>query len=376
MRPVTRFDTFELQNREVLVCGGGSAALGPIGELLEAGARLTVIGPELSPTVADLAARGLLQAETREVTPSDLDRAALVVPATGNHRSDAELRELARRHGVVATRASGHPTQGSDQQSGSVILVGAGPGHPGLLTVAGQQAIQQADVIISDRLVPLGALDQARPDAMIIDVGKIPRGVATPQQTINALLVEHAEAGRTVVRLKGGDNFVFGRGGEEWQACAEAGIPVTVLPGVSSAIAAPALAGVPLTHRDLTQGFTVVSGHVPPDDPGCTLDWSALAAANTTLVIMMGVATLPKITSKLITEGLDPQTPAMTVANAGLPSQFSVHAPLADIAARSHAEGIRPPAITVIGAVAGFSPFPPASAGTAPGRRSAEPPTS
>jgi uroporphyrin-III C-methyltransferase len=126
----------------------------------------------------------------------------------------------------------------------------------------------------------------------------------------------------------------------------------------------------------LTQGFTVVSGHVPPDDPGCTLDWSALAAANTTLVIMMGVATLPKITSKLIEEGLDPQTPAMTVANAGLPSQFSVHAPLADIAARSHAEGIRPPAITVIGAVAGFSPVPPATSGTAPARRSAAPPTS
>ena len=366
---MTGFDTFDINGRAVLVCGGGTSALGTIGELLEAGARVTVIGRDLSPTVADLAARGLLQVEQRDVRPDDLHRAALVVPTSGDDDTDDRIRDLAGQAGVLVTRSRSQQPAAATGQRGSVILVGAGPGHPGLITVAGQQAVQEADVIISDRLVPLSALDQVRPGASIIDVGKIPRGASTPQQTINALLVEHARAGRTVVRLKGGDSFVFGRGGEEWQACAEAGIPVTVLPGVSSAIAAPALAGVPLTHRDLTQGFTVVSGHVPPDDPGCTLDWSALAAANTTLVIMMGVATLPKITEKLIKERLDPQTPAMTVANAGLPSQFSVHATLADIAARSHAEGIRPPAITVIGAVAGFSP------GTRPGRRSAEPPT-
>jgi len=133
-------------------------------------------------------------------------------------------------------------------------------------------------------------LDQARPDAVIIDVAKIPRGEFTPQERINELLVEHARTGATVVRLKGGDNFVFGRGGEEWQACAAAGIPVTVIPGVSSAIAGPALAGIPLTHRQLTQGFTVISGHAAPGDPASTLDWAALAHANTTLVIMMGVA--------------------------------------------------------------------------------------
>ena len=364
---MTSFDPFDLEGRAVLVCGGGSAALGTVGELLEAGARVTVIGPDLSPTIADLAARGLVQAESREVGPGDVGRAVLVVPASGDEHTDDQNRELARRQGVPATRARSQPPGESGERRGSVTLVGAGPGHPGLITVAGQQAIRQADVIISDRLVPLSALDQARPGALVIDVGKIPRGTFTPQQTINALLVEHARAGRTVVRLKGGDSFVFGRGGEEWQACAEAGIPVTVLPGVSSAIAAPALAGLPLTHRDLTQGFTVVSGHVPPDDPGCTLNWSALARANTTLVIMMGVATLPKITERLVSEGLEPQTPAMTVANAGLPSQFSVHATLADIAARSHAEGIKPPAITVIGAVAGFSPS---------GHRSAAPPTS
>jgi uroporphyrin-III C-methyltransferase len=187
-------------------------------------------------------------------------------------------------------------------------------------------------------------------------VAKIPRGAFTPQERINELLVEHGLAGRRVVRLKGGDSFVFGRGGEEWQACAAAGVPVRVVPGVSSAIAGPALAGIPLTHRQLTQGFTVVSGHLPPGDPGSTLDWSALARAGTTLVVLMGVATLPAITAALIREGMAASTPAATVADAGLPSQRDVRGTVADIAALTAAAGIRPPAITVIGAVAGFRP--------------------
>ena len=148
---------------------------------------------------------------------------------------------------------------------------------------------------------------------------------------------------------------MFGRGGEEWQACAAAGIPVTVIPGVSSAIAGPALAGVPLTHRELTQGFTVISGHAAPGDPGSTLDWQALASANTTLVIMMGVATLPAIAQELIKNGLPGNTPAVTIADAAMPSQQSVRGTLADIAVRTEQAGIKPPAITVIGAVAGFA---------------------
>ncbi len=199
-------------------------------------------------------------------------------------------------------------------------------------------------------------LREARPGAQTIDVAKIPRGAATSQDRINALLIEHARAGRTVVRLKGGDSFVFGRGGEEWQACAAAGLKVTVIPGVSSATAAPALAGVPLTHRQLTQGFTVVSGHVPPGDPASSIDWAALARAGTTLVILMGVATLPAITDALMTHGLPRDTPAITVADAGLPSMRSVRGTLADIAERTTAAGLRAPAVTVIGAVAGFSP--------------------
>ncbi len=237
-----------------------------------------------------------------------------------------------------------------------MILVGGGPGDPGLLTVAGLDAIRAADVIVCDRLAPLEALSEARPGAEIIDVAKIPRGAHTPQERINELLVQHASAGRLVVRLKGGDNFVFGRGGEEWQACVEAGLPVEIVPGVSAAVAAPALAGIPLTHRQLTQGFTVVSGHLPPGDPGSTLDWAALAHANTTLVIMMGVATLPQITAALLTHGLGADTPAATVANAGLPGQQTVRGTLTDIADRTRTAGIRPPAVTVIGAVVGFDP--------------------
>jgi uroporphyrin-III C-methyltransferase len=240
--------------------------------------------------------------------------------------------------------------------AGSVILVGGGPGDPGLLTVAGQQAISEADVIVCDRLAPLAALQHARPEALIIEVAKIPRCTSTSQERINEILIEHASAGKTVVRLKGGDPFVFGRGGEEWQACAAADLPVTVIPGVSSAIAGPALAGVPLTHRDLTQGFTVISGHAPPGDAGSTLNWQALATANTTLVIMMGVATLPAITAELIKHGLAVDTPAMTVADAAMPSQQAVRGTVADIAELTKDAGIKPPAITVIGAVAGFTP--------------------
>ncbi|HEY5821268.1 MAG TPA: uroporphyrinogen-III C-methyltransferase [Propionibacteriaceae bacterium] len=242
---------------------------------------------------------------------------------------------------------------------GSVTLVGGGPGDPGLLTVAGLDAVRTADVLVCDRLAPLAVLDQARPGALIIDVGKIPRGAFTPQEQINAILVEHGLAGRTVVRLKGGDNFIFGRGGEEWQACAAAGVPVQVIPGVSSATAAPALAGIPLTHRALTQGFTVVSGHLPPGDPGSTLNWTALARTNTTLVILMGVATLAAITAELITDGLAPDTPAATIADAGLPSQRTVRASVADIARITDEAEIKPPAVTVIGAVAGFVPTEP-----------------
>ena len=354
MEPKRFAPELELTGRAVLVCGGGSAALGPVRALLDAGAQVTVVGAEIATTIAELGATGALRLRRRPLEPRDLDRMTLIVPAHGDDVEDQQALALARDSGLPAVVPRPVESPAARTGMGSMILVGGGPGDPGLLTLAGGQAIRRADVIVCDRLAPLAALDQARPDAVIIDVAKVPRGAYTSQERINEILVEHALAGRTVVRLKGGDSFIFGRGGEEWQACTAAGIPVTVIPGVSSALAGPALAGIPLTHRALTQGFTVVSGHVPPGDPGSTLDWAALARTNTTLVIMMGLATLPLITAELITHGLALDTPSLTVANAGLPNQASVTGVLADIAALTNDAGLRPPAITVIGAVVGL----------------------
>ncbi len=235
---------------------------------------------------------------------------------------------------------------------GTVILVGGGPGDPGLMTVAGRAAVEQADVLLVDHLAPLGALAWAQPEAEVIDVAKLPRGSFTPQEKINLLLVEQARAGRRVVRLKGGDGFVFGRGMEELLACAEAGVSAAVIPGVTSAVAVPSLAGIPVTHRGLVQGFSVVSGHIPPDHPDCTLDWSALARSGTTLVVLMGVANLPAITAHLIAHGMDRRTGAAVVANGGMPDQRVLTGDLATIA--ESAADVLPPAITVIGEVTEF----------------------
>lgn len=235
---------------------------------------------------------------------------------------------------------------------GTVVLVGGGPGDLDLLTVAGLRAVQQADVILYDRLAPLEALDEARPDAERIPVGKWPRGPFTPQEEINTLLIDRARAGLRVVRLKGGDSFVFGRGGEEFQACAEAGVPVVVIPGVTSAVAVPELAGIPVTHRSLSQGFTVVSGHVAPGDPRSTIDWAALARSGTTLVILMGVQQLPEICAALVEAGLDAATPAAIVMDACGPGYRVLRGTVAKLPAQRDAEGVTPPAITIIGAVA------------------------
>lgn len=235
---------------------------------------------------------------------------------------------------------------------GEVVLVGGGPGDPELITVAGLRALQQADVIIHDRLGPVSCLDALEQNPELINVGKVPRGKFTPQEHINEILIDRARAGCKVVRLKGGDSFVFGRGGEEWVACSEAGVPVRVIPGVTSAVSVPALAGVPVTHRSLVQGFTVVSGHVPPDDPRSTVDWSALAHANTTLVLLMAVKYLPQITARLLESGLAPRTPAMIVSEGSLPHQSAVLSTLGHVAEDAISQAVTPPAIVVIGEVA------------------------
>ncbi|MGH1563925.1 uroporphyrinogen-III C-methyltransferase [Mumia sp. DW29H23] len=359
--------TLPVSDRHVLVVGGGPEALGRIAALRDAGARVTVVAPEVVQSVQDLAERGVLRWHPRSYDAGDVSGPDLVVAASGDAALDARVAADAAAAGrwcsvpdptastrLTAPARSSTPSSRGRDGGGSVVLVGGGPGDPGLITVAGMEAVRSADVVVTDRLAPLAVLSGL--DVEVVDVGKIPRGRFTPQEEINRVLVEQAKSGKRVVRLKGGDNFVFGRGGEELEACVAAGIPVEVVPGVTSAIAGPALAGIPVTHRGLSQGFTVVSGHVPPGDPRSTLDWGALARSGTDLVLLMAVATLPAITEALVAEGLDPATPAVTVADAALPTQRVVRADVASIAARVAEAGIKAPAITVVGRVAGFDP--------------------
>lgn len=317
----------------VLVVEPGPRASETVQSLLDQGARVDVQSPAPDARLVDLAGRRLITLHTED----DLD--------TG--RYDIVLRDPLRAAATATT----------DRTTGRVVLVGGGPGPLGLLTIAGLEAVRTADVLVCDRLAPLAALEQAKPGAEVVHVGKIPRGEFTPQEQINAILVDRALAGRRVVRLKGGDNFVFGRGGEEWNACVEAGLPVTVIPGVSSSIAVPGLAGVPLTHRHLTQGFVVVSGHVAPDDARSDVDWDALARLGLTIVVLMGVAALPEIAERLISAGMDPSTPAASIADGGMTSQRQVRSTLAALPGAAAEQDIGAPAVTVIGpAVAALLP--------------------
>ncbi len=236
--------------------------------------------------------------------------------------------------------------------SGRVFLVGAGPGDPGLLTARALELIAQADAILYDRLIPAGALDGARPDALLVYVGKEGGGPSMAQDEIEQRLVEHARAGRSVVRLKGGDPFVFGRGGEEALVLREAGIPFEVVPGVSAGVAASAYAGIPVTHRDRASAVAFVTGHEDPDKPESAIDWPALASFPGTLVFYMGVRQLPHIAERLIASGRPGDEPAAVIERGTLPGQRTVLATLETIAARAEAEAIRPPSITLVGPVA------------------------
>jgi uroporphyrinogen III methyltransferase/synthase len=236
--------------------------------------------------------------------------------------------------------------------TGIVHLVGAGPGDPGLLTARALELIATADTILYDRLIPVTALDGARPDAELIYVGKEGRGPQMPQDEIDGLLVEHGRAGKRVVRLKGGDPFVFGRGGEEALVLRAAGIPFEIVPGVTSGVAAPAYAGIPVTHRDRSSAVALITGHENPDKPESAIDWPALAAFPGTLVFYMGVKQLPRIAAELIAGGRPREQPAAVIERGTLPGQRTVVATLATLADRAAAEGIRPPSITLVGDVA------------------------
>jgi uroporphyrin-III C-methyltransferase / precorrin-2 dehydrogenase / sirohydrochlorin ferrochelatase len=438
-----------LTGRRVTIIGGGTVAARRIPGLLDSGADVAVISPELSPQLAELAAAGRVRWIQRGYAAGDCAGAWLVgacasdpdvnsavadeadaagiwcvraddaaasrawTPASGTagdvrvgvlsgdprHSArvrDAIVGELAS--GAIASRPGevpgdkpqrpgaplpgdkpqrpGAPLPGDKPQRpgaplpgatsrggtlpaglgrGSVALVGGGPGDPGLITVRGRQLLGEADVVITDRLAPRSLLAELAPDVEIVDAAKVPRGAAVAQEHINALLVEHARAGRFVVRLKGGDPFIFGRGSEEVLACLRAGIAVTVVPGVSSAAAVPAAAGVPLTHRGIAREFHVVSAHVAPGDERSAVDWRALAASPATLVLLMATEHLQAVADTLIRHGRHPRTPVSAIANGTLPSQRTINARLDTVARDCARAGLRPPAVVVVGEVVTIS---------------------
>jgi uroporphyrin-III C-methyltransferase len=392
-----------LHDRRVVVVGGGQVAHRRVAGLLEARARVTVVAPEVTPALEALVEPGSLTWVRRRYEPGDLEGAWYAVAATDDPAVNAAVVQEADRsrifcaraddrwassvwtpavgrHGelVVGIHGGGDPqraigvrdavvaglTDGSiaDRasrtpavaQPGSVVLVGGGPGDPGLITVRGRQAVAQADVVVADHLAPLSLLESLPPHVEVIDASKLPRGRSMAQEQINALLIERALAGRRVVRLKGGDPFVFGRGMEELEACMAAGVPVEVVPGVTSAIAVPALAGIPVTHRGLTHEFVVVSGHLPPGHPQSLVDWSAIARLRGTVVVLMGVDTAPAIAAALVEHGRAPDTPVAVVTDGSTATQRTVRTTLAALPRTVTEEGIRPPAVWVVGAVVGL----------------------
>lgn len=383
----------------MVLVGAGPVALRRVGALMDVGADVVVVAPRAVDALSDLAARDQITWHARGFDPHDLDGAwlamactddpavnALVVaqaearriwclrvddataatawmPATGRtgpalvavHADRDPRRAVALRDVAVAAvdealRSGTVLPQRAGTASGRVVLVGGGPGDPGLLTRRGWQRLADADVVVVDRLAPLAVLDGLRDDVTIVDVSKVPRGAFTPQEQINAVLVEHALAGRVVVRLKGGDPFVLGRGMEEVEACAAAGVEVEVVPGVTSAVAVPGLAGVPMTHRGLAQGFSVVSGHVPPGDPRGSVDWGSLACSGLTLVCLMAVDNLPLIAAELVANGLAGTTPVACIQDGG---SHVARSTLAQVV--TDGAGVRSPAVVVIGAVAGMA---------------------
>ena len=232
-----------------------------------------------------------------------------------------------------------------------IYLVGSGPGDPGLFTVKGVECLKEADAVIYDRLAPQNLLRHAKPEAELIYVGKKPGNPSMPQEEINALLVELGRAGKTVVRLKGGDPYVFGRGGEEALALIEARIPFEVVPGVTSGIAAPAYAGIPVTHRGVSASVAFVTGHEDPTKDDSDVDWSRIAHGADTLILYMGVGRLREISSELVSAGRSPETPVAVIRWGTVPEQHTVTGTLEDIAARVAEANLKPPAITVVGGV-------------------------
>jgi uroporphyrin-III C-methyltransferase/precorrin-2 dehydrogenase/sirohydrochlorin ferrochelatase len=389
-----------LSGRRVLVVGGGRVAQRRIPALLAAGAEVVLVSPEVTPSLEDLIADGKVLWHQRSYEAGDCAGAWLVQACADDEKINAAAAAEAEAAHIWCVRADdaeasaawtpaggqvGETTVGvlSASSSGGdprraagirdaivnglrdatlearhsrhkpvgVALVGGGPGDPGLITVRGRQLLAQADVVVTDRLAPRGLLDELSPDVEVIDAAKIPYGRSVTQEHINEYLVDRVKQGKFVVRLKGGDPFVFGRGGEEVLYCAQHGIPVTVVPGITSAVAVPAAAGIPVTHRGVAQEFHVVSAHVAPDDPRSTVNWEALGRSHGTLVLLMAVERMALIASALMRYGRSSDTPVAVIQDGTLPDQRALMATLGTVVDEMAAGGVRPPAIVVVGDV-------------------------
>jgi uroporphyrin-III C-methyltransferase/precorrin-2 dehydrogenase/sirohydrochlorin ferrochelatase len=390
----------DLADRRVVVIGGGTVAQRRLPRLVSADASVEVISPHVTPAVQGMADAGEITWHARAYADGDLDGAWYAVACTNDTDVNAAVAEEALRRRVFCVRsdagtrgtavtpatgehdgllvgvlAGGQPRRSAAVRDGlldalregrvsdqpaeravpGVALVGGGPGDPELITVRGRRLLARADVVVVDRLAPRELLDELAPHVIVVDAAKIPYGRAASQDVINNTLIEHALAGRFVVRLKGGDPYVFGRGFEEVLACAAAGVPVTVVPGVTSAFAVPAVAGVPVTHRGVAHEVVVVSGHVGPDDPRSLVDWPALAALRGTLVLLMAVERIGAFADALLAGGRPPDSPVAVIADGTLRTQRSLRSTLDKVADDVATHGIRPPAIVVIGPVAGLS---------------------
>ena len=408
-----------LAGRPVLVVGGGAVAQRRLPVLLDAGASVRLVAPQVTPTVEGMAGAGDLSWERRPyrsgdvadawyvlaltddpavnaavaaeaeaarvfcvraddasggtaVTPAvavdgpvrigvlgggDPQRAAAVRDGALDALRTGRLDTLPRRRRRSSGGGSGGSSGGSSGDGGGaallpgVAIVGGGPGDPDLITVRGRRLLAHADVVVADRLAPQALLAELAPDVEIVDAAKLPRGRFMAQEAINEVLVDRARQGRFVVRLKGGDPFVFGRGSEEVAACVAAGVPVTVVPGITSAISVPGLAGIPFTHRGVAHEAVIVSGHLPPGHPDSLVDWTALGGLAGTVVLLMGVENLPAIAAALVEGGRDPATPVAAVENGSLPTQRVVVTTLGEAARTFAREQVRAPAIVVVGHV-------------------------
>jgi uroporphyrin-III C-methyltransferase/precorrin-2 dehydrogenase/sirohydrochlorin ferrochelatase len=399
--------TLRLEGRRVLVVGGGRVATRRIPALVEAGAVVDVVAPDASPEIREAAATGGVRWRQRRFQPRDLvepEPAWLVHATTDSPAVNTEVAEASAEQRIWCVRADDAEassvwtpavargadgtaaegltvavTGGADPRRaaavrdavlagldsgllpvrrqrvadrvapvGRVALVGGGPGDPGLITVRGRQLLAAADVVVTDRLGPRGLLDAVGPDVEVIDVGKTPGHHPIPQTRINEILVEHARRGRAVVRLKGGDPFVLGRGGEEAIHCVAHGIPVEVVPGVTSAVSVPAAAGIPVTHRGITASFVVASAH---DGATAALDALRDAPVTSTVVLLMGVTALADTARRLVESGRSPTTPVALVESGWTPAQRTTVTTLAEAAEVAEREGVRSPTVVVVGDV-------------------------